>query len=590
MRKTTAPVAQIQVTTPHAPTEWALLQRQLLKVQAEACKQFFQHYFDDRGYFKCVARWSTNDGPDDAMENVLNWPLLHALGGDDALLDMYKKAWEGHLIQYTEAKTETVAFGRDGIYYKEFPEYFDWFHIGEWLDPFFLQGLSDPYDDDYIKRMQRFAGLYMDEDPQAKNYDPENRLIRSMWNGSRGPLMRNTTRLDWAGDPIEIEGRFDPAHGERTYAEMLAHFDDYIEVVGDHPLNLGATTLALKAYMLTGAEKYRNWALEYIDAWVERTRTNDGFVPSNVGLDGTPGGACGGRWYGGVYGWAFTVIVPQTGATAHRPSFQQRAHYGFANALLLTGNLDYVRLWGDMIHKVNANAKTENGTTLYPHMYGDKDGDEGWYHYQPEPFRPGALETYYWTMDEQYAQWLPPNRWLDFLLGKDDAYPVEALKADFHNVRSRMERVRQDNATPDTRMSDDVLRLNPALTDNLIHQMLGGLPTGRVGYPLHCRLRYFDPARRRAGLPTDVAALVDSMRADEVSVTLLNLDPTRAKTVIVQGGAYAEHQIVQVQAASGAVSVDRAHFVVHLAPGSGDRLVIQMKRFANQPTCAMPWV
>ena len=54
-------------------------------------------------------------------------------------------------------------------------------------------------------------------------------------------------------------------------------------------------------------------------------------------------------------------------------------------------------------------------------------------------------------------------------------------------------------------MSDDPNRINPATIDALVQLMLGGLPTGRTGYPLHCRLRYFDPQRRRAGLPEDVA-------------------------------------------------------------------------------------
>jgi hypothetical protein len=136
----------IHAQTPQEPTEWALLQRQLIEAETQACRKFFAHYFDDRGYLKCVARWTTNDGPDDAMENLLNWPLLHALGGDDILLELYEKAWEGHLVQYTKAKTTVVPFGRDGVYYKEFPEYCDWFHICEWLNPFVLQGLSDPYD------------------------------------------------------------------------------------------------------------------------------------------------------------------------------------------------------------------------------------------------------------------------------------------------------------------------------------------------------------------------------------------------------------------------------------------------------------
>ena len=32
---------------------------------------------------------------------------------------------------------------------------------------------------------------------------------------------------------------------------------------------------------------------------VERTAANDGIVPSNIGLDGTIGGECDGKWWGG---------------------------------------------------------------------------------------------------------------------------------------------------------------------------------------------------------------------------------------------------------------------------------------------------
>ena len=39
--------------------------------------------------------------------------------------------------------------------------------------------------------------------------------------------------------------------------------------------------------------------------------------------------------------------------------------------------------------------------------------------------------------------------------------------------------------------------INPAhCTDSLVELMLGGMPVGRIGYPLHCRVRYFDLQRR----------------------------------------------------------------------------------------------
>src|SRR5438132_297078 len=83
------------------------------------------------------------------------------------------------------------------------------------------------------------------------------RLIRSMSNGSRGPLLRKATALDWAGDPIDVRNRFHLGHGEQSYEEMLLHFRDYNDVVGDVPSNLLTTNLALNAYLLTGDEKYR---------------------------------------------------------------------------------------------------------------------------------------------------------------------------------------------------------------------------------------------------------------------------------------------------------------------------------------------
>ena len=575
----------LTITTPMLPPHWALLERELLQAQAAACQAFFEHYFDERGYLLCVPRWGGDDGPDDAAENLASWTMLHALGGDDVVLELYKLGWEGHLRQYTEAKTVEVPMARDGMYYKEFCVMFDWMHHGEGLSAFVLQGLSDPYDSLLRQRFQRYAGFYMGDDPQADNYDPEHKLIRSMFNGSRGPLMRKATGLDWAGDPIEVEGRFRLGHGERNYEEMVAHFKDYNDVAGDHPLNLCTTTLAFHAYMLTGEERYRTWLRDYVDMWVGYTAKNGGVIPTNIGLDGTIGGACDGKWYGGVYGWGFTVIVPQTGELAHRPFFLHRTHYGFGNALLMTGDQSYVDCWRGVIEKVNENAKEIDGQMMYPHMHGD----DGWYDYTPEPFNVGALEVYYWSMAEADLQRLPKTGWIGYLIGENTDYPVEALQRDLAEVRKRMALMAQDIATPDTRLSDDMNGINPAITDALTELMLGGIPTGRLGFPLHCHLRYFDPARQRAGIPEDVAALVEQLSDSSVTVILININQVEARTVIVQGGAYAEHQLLNVAMGDQTVAMDGTHFSVCLEPGCGSRLVIEMKRYANTPTLAFPW-
>ncbi len=78
----------IVIKTPLTPPAWALLERRLLDENEAACSEFFQTYFDDRGFLKCVVRWGADDGPDDAIENVADWPILHAIGADNSVLSM----------------------------------------------------------------------------------------------------------------------------------------------------------------------------------------------------------------------------------------------------------------------------------------------------------------------------------------------------------------------------------------------------------------------------------------------------------------------------------------------------------------------
>jgi hypothetical protein len=609
----------LEITTPQAPPTWALLERQLLAAQTQACELFYARYFDERGYLLCVPRWSGDDGPDDALENVLNWTVLHALGGDDRVLELYKKALEGHFRQYTEARTTAVEMGREGMYYQEFHACFDWFHHGEAWSVIFLQGLSDPTDERLIARMRRWASWYMGDDPHVPNYDKEHKVIRSFFSGSRGPLLRPATALDWAGDPIDVEGRFDALHGETSFQEMLDHFRDYTDVIGDNHVNLGASTLGLVAYALTGEDAYRDWVLEYLGAWAERTRQNGGIVPSSVGLDGTIAGGYG--WYGGVYGWGFSVMqIPWRGQLGHR-AVHSRTPFAFANAMLLTGDRTWVDLWRGVIDAVNANARVENDQTLYPHMYGRLDrletlqrgeplealppsGPTGWYLFTPQKFAPGNQALWYWTGDRSALELTgDPPAWVRFLDGQDPTYPEQALRAELESVRRRVAAFRADRRAPDMTMSDDMNGFNPCATQALTELMLGGLPTGREVHVLHAQVRYFDPVRRRAGLPDQVGALVEQITEDGVVLQLVNLDPVAPRALIVQSGAYAEHQIVSVrqepvtaagtpvasEAAAPAIAIDQAQLTVRLAAGAGARLTLRLERYANLPTFAFPW-
>lgn len=574
----------LEIDTPQAPPNWAVLQRHLLAANAEACRVFFDRYFDRRGYLRCVERWGGDDGPDDAIENVNDWPVLHALGGNDSILQMYRHAWEGHLRQYTEAKTVEVPFAREGMYYKEFPVMFDWVHNGEGLTVFNLQGLSDPLNRAFQRRVKRFAGFYMNEDPGAKNYDPKHRIIRSLFNGSRGPLLRKATGLDWAGDPIRVKNRFRPRHGEETYQQMVEHFKDYNDIIGDHPQNLLATSLALNAYMLTGEAKYRRWLLEYVDAWNERLRANGDIIPTNIGLDGKVGSAAGGKWYGGVYGWGFSVRVPQSGAMANRNT-HALGFTGFMNAYMLTADDKYLDGWRRMTDRINAQAKVVDGRRLYPRMFGDK----GWYAYTPSPYQTYAMEIYYLSQRDSDRKRMPGNGWIAYLEGKNPGFPEAAMRADLARIRKCVQGIYADTTTPDTRLADDPMPLNPCSVRSLIHTMLGGIHPRHQGNVLQCRVRYFDPVKRRAGVPDDVAALVEKMTADEVVLSLINLSPTRSREVVVQAGGYAEHHFEKVQVGEQSLDVNQRHVAVKLAPGAGQRLQFRVRRYAHQPTLAFPW-
>ena len=100
--------------------------------------------------------------------------------------------------------------------------------------------------------------------------------------------------------------------------------------------------------------------LEYVDAWRERMLANGGIIPTNIGLDGKIGSAAGGKWYGGVYGWGFTVNDPPT-KTKQPPQHQlPRPCIGFGNAYLLTGDDRYLDvLRGQRSTSVNAAKKID---------------------------------------------------------------------------------------------------------------------------------------------------------------------------------------------------------------------------------------
>ena len=345
------------------------------------------------------------------------------------------RVWEGHLRQFGRAKIPTVELAKDGIFVKEFPPSFDWEHTGEGLQAFYWHGLGRPNDPASLARARRFAGFYLNEDPGAPNYDPKRKIIKSLFNGSKGPVTRPVTPVDWDGD---------------ENPKRAARFSTSSNIRGDHPLNLLATTLATQAYLLTHEAKYKTWVLEYVDAWRDRAAANGGNFPSNIGLDGTIGGEWGGKWYGGIFGWN----SPDDGL---RNYVLRGIPAAFGQAAMLSRNMTYIDPVRRQVDNIFAAARTENGEVLLPHYYGESGGKVGWYGYRQGEFFPtGALGNLV-RNDHRVVPLVAESRrleansskparstsvqgWIEFLQGRRPNYPIEAMQQERQDVARTAER------------------------------------------------------------------------------------------------------------------------------------------------------
>ncbi len=342
-----------------------------------------------------------------------------------------------------------------------------------------------------------------------------------MINGSRGPMLRQATALDWVGDPFDTTG-FVALHGESTYAQFLEHYREYTDVAGDHFLNLVATTLPTNAFLVTGDAKYRRWIVEYMDAWLARMNR----TPASSPASSTSMARSGDRdtkWWGNAYGWGFSPINPVTGRRENRNRIP-RALVGFSNALLVTGDQKYVDAWRAMIAAVNSHARVVDGRTRV-----SDDVRRRWLvrlaarTVERRRARGVVLVDALRPIALAWAQ-TPGST---FSREKIPAIPRPPSSARSRASRAKLATIRADRTPPDKRLADNMLDSNPAATDALVRLMWGALVPGREGGLLNARLRYFDPARRRAGVPEDVAALVSELDDRRTVVTLVNLSATR---------------------------------------------------------------
>jgi hypothetical protein len=592
---------RVPITTADVPPEWAVLERHLLDQLYPAAQAFVQKYTRADGTIIWRDAWPGMDGSDDGYESFYNFPLYYALGGHEDIAPLAEKLWNGVTRQFTEY----------GQVHNEFDAHYDWMHHGESYTYFYFFGLTNPTLNEHRERALRFAGLYMDEDRNAQNYDSTLKIIRSPINGSRGPHFNNTAE-DWvthrpilANYPLPFE---DIPH-IRSSADWnddgrFPHILDAINrrmMRGDVPLNLTATSLMANALMYTGDAKYRTWVQEYVGGWIERVRRNDGILPDNVGLSGKIGENMDGNWWGGYYGWQWPHgLFNQLESTT----------IGATNAYLVSGDASALELPRSVIDLVSKHAKQVDGTVLVPHRHGKS----GWYDYRPIASKYLAQLWYISRSPEDWErlvrlvdtkQWRDlsyqkgkgdsehAGPWLMYVRGENDDYPLEILQSTYRETLDRLARIRADDTGPAEQDVHHWQKLNPVILEGLVQLTLGAPNHIYHGGLLHASLRYFDPERRRPGLPPEVAALVERLTPNGIRLRLVNLHPTEKRTVVLQAGMFAEHEFTRVRQVMHYPyqfdEIDGRRFVVELVPGAVGRLEIDMRRFVNQPTYAFPW-
>ena len=622
-----------------APPAWAVLQRRLIESMNDAAPLIIDKY-TERGGAPYYA-----DDLDDLYEVFFGWGLFYAIGGNERVLEMAMDKWnavtrwaDSDIVSRKKHGMWNRGAHREPFRQQITKEYFnlalphgaEWHHMGEANMTFYDMGLADPTISENFRRARRFAGFLIGEDPDAPNYDPVHKIIRSPIHSSVGPYFEADaheaawwlqggeipyarkyglrTTLHPAIEDLELDWYENPERAD----QVVRLFNDMV-LNGDIANNLAATGLVTNAFLYTGDEKHRKWVLDYVEAWIDRTKANGGIIPDNVGPTGKPGEQRGGQWWGGLYGWSTR-------------GFNNLAHsitIGVQCALLLSGDYGYLDLLRSQIRVVLDQAKTrEDGQLVVPL----KHGTEGWSDYGPIRLKELA-HLYHLSMNDEDRELLLRARegeverdWTNakphsekndgtyeggrflYYEGQNPEWPETTLGWDYEACVEGIETIRSESRDPEQLIVDNVHPPLPVLTKALTQVALGAPQSVYNGGLNQGTVRYFDvtpddrnpaPLRSepgRPGLPNDVAALVHELSADRVGLQLVNLDRDKPKSLIVQAGMFAQHTFTTCESDRGEeVDVNGKHVQVTLRPASKVRLTLGLQRFVNTPTYAFPW-
>ena len=609
---------------------WARRQRQLIDLLQASVEPFLERYVrNDRLIWRDTYP-DTRDGADDFYEAAQNWPLLYLLTGNPQLLEHSQRLWDGITQQLTDL----------GVVHKEYEQGYDQFHQSESYIYFYFLCLADPSHERNRERARRFAGFYLNEDPEAPNYDPARRLIRAAHNGSRGPRYGYTDV-----DPPT----YGYAPGMATYGLPFADLPDidtYEDLRepekalrmgramqermgrGDVAGNLGVASLIANAFLLTGEDQYHAWITEYLSAWQERADANGGLIPDNVGLSGEVGEYLDGRWYGGLYGWTWphgyynigqaAAVAGQAAALLTGDTTWLNLARGLYDSIMDLGEYrdpgrEHMSLRDHWVDQLDSPGHKEK-EFLVPYRHGDS----GWFDWQPMgPMHPFALWNVSGSEEDlarirrlqqaEKGDWYGVTSyrlkedsghekpWLTFLDGLNPDYPDRILDAALEQVRIRLRMIEEDDADLTQVNIHHWQQHNPVTTEALVQLTLGAPQPLYNGGLLHAPVRHFDGESGLPGLPPDVAVLVTGRDENSISLMAVNTGEHRVQSLRIQAGAYGEHAFTGAMVhgtesrpwsdTNIAGDWPERCVTVALEPGYAIRLTLGLERFRHTPAC-----
>jgi hypothetical protein len=569
-----------------------------------AAHPFVNHATRPDGTLIQRSEWTSMDGTDNGYESFLSFSLFYILGGNEFIHETARKEWDAITWQYADYGTVD----------REFVTGFDWFHHSESYTYIYYLAMANPEHHIDRSRALRYAAMYMGDDPLAPNWDADKRMIRGPLNGSHGPR-HPTTLTDWDYHrPIlanylapfeDIPGTdsSDPMFqvdwtDDEMFATVLGIINERMTRC-DVPLNMNATSMVTNAYLYTGDDRYKQWVLDYLQAWTERCDANDGIMPDNIGPGGEIGELNNGKWWGGYYGWRW----PHGARNIIEPAF-----VAGSCAALMTGDLSHLDLCRSQLDMLWSQRKEVDGVMMVPARHGD----QGWFDFRPpDPHLYNHLHYISQSdedrarMDEVFAETRfenipvdgasvsPSKAWTAFVEGKNPDFPKQAIETTFSAVCEALNKIEADDTDPETRECYHFHRLNPVIPESLVRMTMGTPAALYNGGMLQAHVRYFDPAGPRAGLPQHVAALVDRVSADGAHVKLVNTDPVDGHPVLIQAGSFGEHEFTDISADDGdgavqRVAVNDKYLRVELGPAAQVTLDLGMKRFAHKPSYDFP--